>query len=366
MKRSIPNWVFGGLLIISVVGLLSGLLAGMVRLGWSVDSLSIIFPFLHGPLMVNAFLGTMISLERAAALEKGWATSAPVFFAAGAILLLAGFLPVAKWLFVAGALMMFVVLIYLYKFQPETYHLMMAAGGASLLVGNILYALGFPIFNLVAWWMGFLMLIIFGERLELNRIMRPPQKAQNIFAGLAAVWLLGVALTYIDRYIGWAIASVALIGLALWLFKYDIARKTIQSAAWTKYSAICLLSGYVWLVLAGLFGIFEGLPYAGLAYDAQLHMIFLGFVFSMIFAHAPVIIPSLTGKYVPYSRYFYIPLILLHGALVLRIASDILLLPWYRKSGAHSNVLAILLFLGGIGFQLMRDAFKNKKKKQPA
>lgn len=364
-KKGIPNWIFGGLLALAAFGLLSGLFAGLVRLGWSIESLSINFPFLHGPLMINAFLGTMISVERAAALDKAWATSSPILFALGTILLLLGFIPIAKWLFVAGALMMFVILIYLYKFQAETYHLMMAAGGGALLVGNILYAIGFPIFNLVVWWMGFLILIIFGERLELNRIMRPPQKAQNIFAGLGAVWLIGVAFTYIDRRIGWTIACVALILQALWLFKYDIARKTIRAFAWTKYSAISLLSGYAWLILAGLYGIWQGLPYAGLPYDAQLHMIFLGFVFSMIFAHAPVIIPSLTGKDIPYSRYFYIPLIILHAALIVRIASDMLLLPWYRKSGAHSNVLAILLFLGGVAFQLARRAIK-KRKKQPA
>lgn len=367
MNRSIPNWVLGMLLIFAAIGLLTGLLAGMMRLGWMPEGISAQLLLLHGPLMVNAFLGTLISLERAAALEKRWAFTAPGAMAAGTVMLLLGFLPAAEWLFVLGAVMMLAILIHLYQLQPETYHLMMAAGGLSLIVGNVLYALDFAIFNLVVWWMGFLLLIIFSERLELNRIMRPPQKAQNIFAGLAALWLIGVSLTYIDRYTGWLIASVALIGLAAWLFKYDIARRTVRSMAWTKYSAFCLLSGYVWLVFAGLFGIFEGLPYAGLAYDAQLHMIFLGFVFSMIFAHAPVIIPALTGKEIPYSRYFYLPLILLHGALVLRIASDILGLWWYRKSGAHTNVLAILLFLGGVAFQLIRNTYnEKKKKKQPA
>ncbi|HLR76048.1 MAG TPA: hypothetical protein VK106_00210, partial [Balneolaceae bacterium] len=252
MNKRIPNWVLGILLIFAAIGLLAGLFAGLVRLGWAIKGGSPVSPLMHGPLMVNAFLGTLISLERAAALEKEWAYSAPILMVIGTVFLLADFVPTAEWLFVAGAFMMVVVLVYLYKFQPETYHLMMAAGGASLLVGNILYAFGFAIFNLVAWWMGFLLLLIFAERLELNRIMRPPQKAQNFFAALAVLWLIGVSLTYLDRYIGWLIACIALILQASWLFKYDIARKTIRSVAWTKYSAICLLSGYVWLILAAI------------------------------------------------------------------------------------------------------------------
>lgn len=362
MNKRISNWVLVALLILSVAGLLSGLFAGMVRLGWVIEGGSPVPPLMHGPLMVNAFLGTLISLERAAALGKKWAYTTPGAMALGTVLLLLGFIPAALWLFVAGAMMLLIVLVHLYQLQPAPYHLLMVAGGGCLIIGNILYAYGFPIFNLVAWWMGFLLLTIFSERLELNRIKRSSQKAQSIFAVLAAVWLIGICLTYVDRYFGWLIASVALIGMATWLFKYDISRKTIRSKAWTKYSAICLLSGYCWLILAGLFGIWKGLPYAGFAYDAQLHMIFLGFVFSMIFAHASVIIPSLTGKEIPYSRYFYLPLILLHSALVLRILSDLLWMPWFRKSGAHSNVLAILLFLGGVAFQLARSSYKKRRR----
>jgi len=37
----------------------------------------------------------------------------------------------------------------------------------------------------------------------------------------------------------------------------------------------------------------------GPAYDAGLHTIFRGFVMSMIFAHAPVIVPSALGRPLP-------------------------------------------------------------------
>ena len=43
---------------------------------------------------------------------------------------------------------------------------------------------------------------------------------------------------------------------------------------------------------------------AGPRYDAMLHSIFLGFVFSMIFAHAPIILPTITGLAIAVSKQF--------------------------------------------------------------
>ncbi len=96
----------------------------------------------------------------------------------------------------------------------------------------------------------------------------------------------------------------------------------------------------------------HGLPAAGYIYDALLHIFFVGFVFSMIFAHASIIIPSLTGKLVPWSRYFYLPFFLLHGFLLIRVVGDLLYVTDIRIWGSYGNVAAILLFLGGILFQL--------------
>jgi hypothetical protein len=39
----------------------------------------------------------------------------------------------------------------------------------------------------------------------------------------------------------------------------------------------------------------------------------------MIFAHAPVIVPSVLGRPLPYRPVLYVPLALLHASLLLRI-----------------------------------------------
>ena len=57
----------------------------------------------------------------------------------------------------------------------------------------------------------------------------------------------------------------------------------------TRFIALNLLIGYVWLVVSGALALVAGQQAAGLIYDAMLHTLFLGFVFGMIFGHAPVI-----------------------------------------------------------------------------
>lgn len=359
--RKGSTYVLVSLLVVAAIGLLAGLHAGLVRLGFLAGTSSVVSPMAHGPLMVNGFLGTLIGLERAAALERKWAYMAPVLLGISTLLILSGLVVPAKLLFIAGSLFLLAIMLYLCNMQPVAHHFIMALGAAALLAGNLLFLFDTPIFNLVAWWAGFPLLTIFGERLELNRIMRPPKRAQHLFAALVILWIASVAFTHVNRPIGWAAASVSLIAQAGWLFKYDVARRTIRSVEWTRFSAISLLTGYGWLVLAGFFSLWQGFPTAGPMYDALLHMIFVGFVFSMIFAHASVIIPSLSGKLVPYHPYFYGPLLLLHGCLLIRVAGDLFWLPVVRKTGSYGNVVAILLFLGGVLFQLLRDVLRKRR-----
>lgn len=339
----------------AALGLLAGLYAGLIRIGYLTEIPINVPGGLHGPLMINAFLGTLISLERAAALEKRWTLSGPFLMAASVIFMLFVDMQFGAWLFTAGSLAVSATLLYICRIQPKIYHFIMAMGGISLFTGNLLFVLGAPIFEIVIWWMGFPVLTIFGERLELNRIMRPPKKAQWAFVGLISIWVFGTILMHFTRTHGWHLVMVSTFATALWLIKYDIARKTIRSVQWTKYSAWCLLTGYGWLVLTGIFGLIYGLPTAGPVYDALLHMVFVGFVFSMIFAHASVIIPSLSGKIIPWSRYFYLPLVLLHGSLLLRIIGDFGGFHSLRSAGSWINVLAILMFLGGVLFRILNN-----------
>lgn len=127
---------------------------------------------------------------------------------------------------------------------------------------------------------------------------------------------------------------------------FDIARYTIPQQGLARFIAACLLPGYVWLVLGGVLWMVNrgGFP-AGPHYDAMLYTIFLGFVFSMIFGHAPVILPAIMRIPIKYSVSFYFNLGLLHLSLVFRIAGDLLFWPATRRWGGLLNEVAIILFL---------------------
>jgi len=68
----------------------------------------------------------------------------------------------------------------------------------------------------------------------------------------------------------------------------------------------------------------------------------LGFVFSMIFAHGPVILPAIARVRVRFTNAFYLPLALLHLSLILRLAAggD----PTARLWDGGLNAAAIVLF----------------------
>jgi hypothetical protein len=129
-----------------------------------------------------------------------------------------------------------------------------------------------------------------------------------------------------------------------------VARFTVQREGLPRFIALCLFGGYVWLGIGGLIRLFEvPLEIAGspvyLVYDAALHCIFLGFVFSMIFAHAPIVFPAVAGRPMAFRRVFYCHVVLLHVSLLLRIAGDLAGSFSTYRCGGLLSVIALLMFL---------------------
>ena len=72
---------------------------------------------------------------------------------------------------------------------------------------------------------------------------------------------------------------------------------------------------------------------------------FVGFVFSMIFGHALVIVPAVLGIRVQYRARFYLHLALLHLSVAVRVVGDLAGSPTLRVAGSWANAAALLLFL---------------------
>jgi succinate-acetate transporter protein len=81
------------------------------------------------------------------------------------------------------------------------------------------------------------------------------------------------------------------------------------------------------------------------SYDAAVHALGLGFVFSMVFGHAPIIVPAVLRVNVRYHPMFYGPLALLHASLAVRIAGDAFGQFAWVSLGGLLNALALAAFI---------------------
>jgi hypothetical protein len=236
------------------------------------------------------------------------------------------------------------------RIQPALHLKVMAVGAVCWYVATVLWLGGWSVTRLVPWLAGFLVLTILGERLELARVAVLTPASMRHFVTGSAVFVVGLALATSSgtvASIGIRCAGVGLLALALWGARHDVARRTVKIAGVTRFMAVCLLSGYVWLFVAGIVWVVSGDPGRTMAtYDVALHAVFLGFVMSMIFGHAPVIVPAVLSTRLPFSPWFYAHVALLHVALLLRLAVGDGLgnrLAW--QVGGVGTELAIIVFL---------------------
>ncbi|HRP28372.1 MAG TPA: hypothetical protein PLG77_08090 [Burkholderiaceae bacterium] len=332
------------LLILGFIALFTGVGAGLARLAWPMPLIVAAAAPLHGLLMVSGFFGVVISLERAVAIGRLWAYAGPLAAGLATGAALHDAIDAAAMLYVAASVVLFAASADIVRRQRALFTLTIAAGAAAWLAGNLLWAFGAPMPVIAPWWLAFLIVTIAGERLELSRFMPPSKAAQRLFGGVLAAMLAGlVASAYAW---GAQLFGASLVALAAWLFRHDIARRTVRQKGLTRFIAVCLLSGYVWLAVGGAVMLFAGgLAQGSASYDAALHALTLGFVFAMVFGHAPIIFPAVLRVAVPYHPLFYAPLGLLHAGLALRIVGDAADGFEATRWGAMLSALALLAFI---------------------
>lgn len=239
------------LMALAMLILLAALWAALVRLGWQLPAPPLPLAGQHGALMISGFLGTLISLERAVALGWRWAYAPPALAGLGALALVSGLpLEVGRGLLALAALGLSLVFARLLRQYPVEHVAVMALGALAWLVANVLWLGRWPLQQAVVWWVGFLVLTIAGERLELGRLLRPSRRVQWSFRFAVGVFLAGAALSLVNLEAGWRVAGAGLFLLGLWLAWNDIARLTVRQVGLPRYLAVCLLAGYSWLIVA--------------------------------------------------------------------------------------------------------------------
>jgi hypothetical protein len=335
--RRLPLLAAGG------VSLIAGMIAGEGRLGWPVGSGDLMA--VHGPLMICGFFGTVIGLERAVALGKLWGYMAPAATALGGLALAVGFPQGGALALTLGSLVFVAMSLAVLARQREVFTAVLGLGGACWLIGNLVWLAGASPPETVPLWAGFLVLTIAGERLELSRFLPPWRWRTPTLLPILALLLAGCGAAAMGLGTAWMLFGLGLILLTLWCLRNDVVRRTIRQPGLTRYVAVCLISGYGWAAISGTLmlglDLGEGGPWA----DAALHSLFVGFVFAMVFGHAPVILPAVLRVAVPYRTYFYAPLALLHASLILRLIGDLAEVHAVRQWGGLANAAAIVIFI---------------------
>lgn len=346
----LPVVVAGGL------ALLTGLYAALLLLGFLLPSPGHALEDVHGPVMVFGFVGTLIATERAVALGARWGLLAPASSGLGSILLVTTGPGIAgKLLLAAGAVALLGVYGSLWRRQHSVAILAQAVGAAAWYAAVLLWLGGFPVSATVPWLASFLVATIAGERLELAHIGLTRPDAERWFLVVLAALVTGGASAAVWPDAGGHLFGAALLGVVAWLASFDVARRTIRATGLPRYVAIGLLTGYGWLTLAGLLWAGAGRITSGPTYDATLHAVFLGFVMSMVFVHAPVILPAVLRRPLPYHPVLYLPLALLHISLLLRVGvGDGLGVTWVWRWSGVLNVVSVLGFVACAAALAMR------------
>jgi len=341
---TVPTPIRISVALVSVTALVLGVWMGLVRIGWSLGSPPA--PGTHGPILVLGFLGTVIGMERAVAIGRSWAWITPVLAATSVITMLTG-APTeltGALLLVAGSVLVALFAV-AYRMQPEAHITLMGIGAVAWVLAAATWLAGEPVPALIPWLAAFLILTIAGERLELARLIATTRSSKRQLAGAVAVVIAGSAIAWVYADTGARIAGLGNLLIALWLLRYDIARRTIRLGGVTRYMAAGLLLGYVWLAISGVLWISSGLQYGATGYDAALHTLFLGFIMSMIMAHAPIVIPALAGLAFPYGPVMWIPLIFLQISVIVRVTGDLTGSYDVKTWGGMLNAIALALLV---------------------
>lgn len=355
-------------LVMALAAALSGLDAALLRVGVAAPVHSGSIADQHGVLMVYGFLGTAIALERAVALQAGarraaWAYAAPAAGGLGAVLVIlqaAGVVPAGRALpggaWVASMGVFVAIYLAVWRRQQSYAVLVQLLGALAGLFGAALWARGLEVAAVVPWWAGLLVLTIVGERLELARVAFMAPAVERRILAASCLMVLALAATVLSPAWGYPLLGLALGVLMVDVGMHDIAWRTVRARGLTRFMAACMLAGYGWALVSALVWIVGGPALDGYRYDIVVHSLTIGFVMSMILAHAPVIVPALARRPLPYHPVMWAVWGLLHVGLLVRVVSGARAAVAGWQLGGTLSVVALLAFLASTVTLVVRGA----------
>lgn len=343
-----------------LIALLSGLLSGWARLGWEF-SLAFTTPTSvaqHGIIMVSGFLGSLILLEKIVFLHNRWFLLLPLINVLSIPLFLFDFQPIAMIFLLIGSTAMVCTAVYFVLQYKESYHYLLLGGTVLLWIGNFKLLINGFYPATLPYWIGFFLLVIVGERLEMSRFLPISRFKINILWTLLLTWIIGILFIPFHSKT-FALNSILLSGIAFWLLQNDMPKHSIKKVGLHRFVGINLIIAYLWLFL---FGIWQFLPFqTTFGYDAYIHLYFIGFVLSMVLAHAPIILPSVLRLGIkPFHTMMYVWIGIIQISLMIRLISDVTEDTTWRKIGGLMNGIGFVGYLGTVAILMVLGVSKMK------
>lgn len=331
-----PSPVLRVAMMVGVACFLGAVLTGIWRLaatrGFPVPPVPTEWPP-HGHWMVGGFLAVLIMVERMATLPPGWLVWVPFVYALGAVTVHTGW-AVSRGAVILGFLgwtLHRVRAIRVYRAPEKPLIEVAALGLLTLAVMRPGGLTGRPDVALAG--LGAIVGVIAVERLELllrGRAFGP----RAVWAGLlgwmallagSVLWgplplpILGLATVLV---MGGVLAHDAAVRAAVRVFRGATGSGPGSLPPLYGFLTKALLLAYAWMGLGGaLLAGWGALPPAT-AKDMVYHAVGLGFIFTMILAHAPVILPAVLGgapiRRAPVGLFW-----LFQGTTVLRLVGDV-------------------------------------------
>lgn len=340
---------------VAVAGLLSGIWAGWVRLGFDLPGADL--ATLHGPLMVGGFVGTLIGIERSFLSGNGKWWIIPALSGAAAAGWLLGFTREAPFLLMAAsALLVIMQAIHLWRSKERLTGIVQLLGALCFLAGNLSLLLHPFIPAIVPLWMGFVLCFILATRLSMVSL-RNTLTRLTVRGGLL-LYLAGLAVPF--HFHGNILGGAGLILIAFGMMITEFEQESALPSTFETYCLSGILTAWFWLLFAGIGLIFwKEHPYG---YDATVHAFFVGFLFSMVFIHALGKAAVLAGlAQPPFHPFLFTWMLLLSLSLLLRIfCGDMLSMDLIRKWSGLLNGLAILGFLISLIALTLIGRYKSK------
>ncbi len=305
------------ILILVPILLITALYSAAGRVGW-VMPIPIIAAQ-HGFLMVSGLFATLISFERTLILKQRWWLIIPLLSTASVVLVLTGMGAIGFGCQFLGAALLTLLYIRQWLQYREVFLLVLALSGLAWAASALVLLLGNTFPAATTWYILFLLYTIAAERLELSKFIATPPWAKPLLLVLFVLLFVTQAVPF-----HWGsnhITGLLLAGVGYWLLQFDIVKVNLKKDGFFYYTGSTLFVGYIWLMICG---VLMALPLRTFYhYDAVLHSFFIGFTFSMLYAHAPIIFPALIGiSKRPFHKLLYVPVWLTHALLLLRLYAD--------------------------------------------